>query len=300
MQQYLYQIRPKRTQMLIDGGTPEESALVGQHFTYLQQLSASGTVLLAGRTLNTDESSFGIVIFEAESDETAQAVVDADPAVKGGVFSAELFPTELRSHRSLHEIHPNARSHHSLSFSTSSNRRANQLIMLLRRGEKMNSRQRQLTRFERLLENFAATRLGGWLFVNVFPHIDRPLMKLSGGRLNTGFGQPIGIVSNIGARSGLKRETPLLCTPDGDNWLIVASKAGAEKHPAWYYNLKANPEVTLFLRRKTYPCIAEEVTGEERADAWAKVVDFYRGYGIYQERAGEREIPIFRLVQVAT
>ena len=63
MDQFLYRIRPNRTAMLSDGGTLDENALVGQHFNYLQRLNAEGVVLLAGRTLTTDEHSFGIVIF---------------------------------------------------------------------------------------------------------------------------------------------------------------------------------------------------------------------------------------------
>ena len=89
--QFLYRIQPTRLAMLIEA-TPEESALVGQHFDYLQALLRRGVLILAGRTLNTDGSGFGIVIFNAESEEAARALVDDDPAVKGGVFSAELFP----------------------------------------------------------------------------------------------------------------------------------------------------------------------------------------------------------------
>ena len=92
MKQYLYRIQPARPEMLSEGATPQEDEIVGQHFAYLQSLTTSGTVILAGRTLTTDANSFGIIIFKAESDEAAQAIVDADPAVKAGVFKAALFP----------------------------------------------------------------------------------------------------------------------------------------------------------------------------------------------------------------
>ncbi len=91
MQQYLYRIQPTRPAMLIEA-TPRESELVSQHFKRLKSLMEQGIVILAGRTLNTDATTFGIVIFNAESDEAAHAIVDSDPAVAGGVFSAELFP----------------------------------------------------------------------------------------------------------------------------------------------------------------------------------------------------------------
>ena len=92
MNQYLYRIQPTRPAMLSEGPTPEEAAAVGAHFGYLQDLVDTGKVLMAGRTLTTDERSFGIVVFEASSEEAAQALVEADPAVKAEVMRAELFP----------------------------------------------------------------------------------------------------------------------------------------------------------------------------------------------------------------
>ncbi|MCP4545284.1 MAG: hypothetical protein GY835_02320 [bacterium] len=90
--QYIYRIKPTRSDMLETGPTEREAALVGEHFEYLQRLTATGTVLLAGRTQNDDSTSFGIVIFRAESDTAAQQVFDDDPAVAGGVFAGELHP----------------------------------------------------------------------------------------------------------------------------------------------------------------------------------------------------------------
>ena len=95
MQQFLYRIQPTRPGMLADGPTAQEAETVGQHFAYLQQLVEDGTVLMAGRTLNTDESSFGIVVFVAESRARAGEIVDADPAVRQGVMRAELFPYRI-------------------------------------------------------------------------------------------------------------------------------------------------------------------------------------------------------------
>lgn len=90
--QYLYRIRPARPAMLTEGPTPEEEAIVGAHFTYLRGLTERGVVILAGRTLNSDERSFGIVVFNAEDDDAAGQIVRDDPAVRGGVMTAELFP----------------------------------------------------------------------------------------------------------------------------------------------------------------------------------------------------------------
>ena len=92
---FLYRIQPTRPEMLTEGPTPQEEQRVGEHFRFLQQLTAEGVVLLAGRTLNTDPSSFGIVIFRAESEEAALRILNEDPAVAAGVFRGELYPYGL-------------------------------------------------------------------------------------------------------------------------------------------------------------------------------------------------------------
>ncbi len=94
-QQYLYLIQPTRMAMLTDGPTPQEDETVSRHFDYLKALTERGTVILAGRTLNTDESGFGIVIFKAESEDAARAIMSNDPAVQAGVMRARLFPYRI-------------------------------------------------------------------------------------------------------------------------------------------------------------------------------------------------------------
>ena len=89
---YLYKIQPVRPGMLTEGSTESESRTVSEHFDYLKDLTEKGTVMLAGRTQNKDYSSFGIVIFKAESEEKAREIMNNDPAVKNRVFRAELFP----------------------------------------------------------------------------------------------------------------------------------------------------------------------------------------------------------------
>ena len=93
--QYLYRIQPTRPTMLTEGPTAEEATIVSEHFDYLKGLTERGIVILAGRTLNTDESSFGIVIFNAETEDEAQAIVRDDPAVRGGVMAATTFPYRI-------------------------------------------------------------------------------------------------------------------------------------------------------------------------------------------------------------
>ncbi len=92
---YLYRIQPTRLEMLTHGPTTEEAEIVAQHFSYLQQLTEQGVVVLAGRTLNTDERSFGVVIFRADSEEAARKVMEQDPAVYRQVMRAELYPYRI-------------------------------------------------------------------------------------------------------------------------------------------------------------------------------------------------------------
>lgn len=92
MPQFIYRIKPTRADMLMTGPTDTEAAIVGQHFEYLKKLTDKGVVLMAGRTLSEDENTFGIVIFEAESDMVAKNTMLNDPAVAQGVMSAELWP----------------------------------------------------------------------------------------------------------------------------------------------------------------------------------------------------------------
>lgn len=78
--------------MLATGPTPKEDVLIGKHFEYLKELTAKGTVLMAGRTLTTDAGSFGIVIYLAEDENTARSIFSEDPAVKAGVFAGDFYP----------------------------------------------------------------------------------------------------------------------------------------------------------------------------------------------------------------
>ena len=92
MSQFLYRIQPTRPEMLSEGPTEAETAITMEHFNYLKDLTNQGVVLLAGRTLNTDESSFGIIVFQADSEAEAAAIVAGDPGVAKGLMKAELFP----------------------------------------------------------------------------------------------------------------------------------------------------------------------------------------------------------------
>ena len=92
---YLYKIQSTRADLLAKGSTSNEDAILTEHFSYLSDLTTKGIVLLAGRTLNSDTSSFGIVILKAANENIARAIMLADPAVSRGVMRAELFPFRI-------------------------------------------------------------------------------------------------------------------------------------------------------------------------------------------------------------
>lgn len=90
--QFLYVLRAKRLQMLTEGPSPEEAEILAAHGQYLDSLADSGTAILYGRTQNLDETTFGLVIFRADSEQAAGAIMEDDPGVKGGLMTAQLFP----------------------------------------------------------------------------------------------------------------------------------------------------------------------------------------------------------------
>jgi F420H(2)-dependent quinone reductase len=119
------------------------------------------------------------------------------------------------------------------------------------------------------------------------------IYRATGGRIGhtiPGVGPHL-LLEHVGAKSGKRRVTPLLYTKDGDDLVIVASKGGHPKHPAWYHNLKANPDVEIQVgteRRKVHAHVADD---EERKELWPKVVAQYGGYAGYQKRT-DRKIPL--------
>ncbi len=149
--------------------------------------------------------------------------------------------------------------------------------------------------FHQGLENFAKSKPGSWYYLHIAPPVDRVLMKVSGGRLNANFGFPVLVLHNKGAKSGIVRETPLLYAMDGDNVIVVASKAGSPKNPGWYHNLKSHPEVEVHRKGKVEQRRAREAVGEEYDRLWAVVNHGYAGYETYQGRAGARKIPLIVL-----
>jgi deazaflavin-dependent oxidoreductase (nitroreductase family) len=120
------------------------------------------------------------------------------------------------------------------------------------------------------------------------------LYRRTGGRLGhtlPGVPGKMLLLDHVGAKSGVKRTSPLLYVEDGANLVIVGSKGGFPKHPAWFHNLQANPDTTVQIGSEVRPVHARIATVEERPRLWAKAVAAYHGYEDYQART-DREIPL--------
>ena len=102
------------------------------------------------------------------------------------------------------------------------------------------------------------------------------------------------LLDHVGAKSGKARTTPLVYIEDGDAFVIVASKGGHPKHPAWFHNLRANPDTTIQVGSRKIPVTARVATDVERDRLWPAVVRAYSGYEGYQRRTG-RKIPLVML-----
>lgn len=119
------------------------------------------------------------------------------------------------------------------------------------------------------------------------------IYRATGGRIGHRLpgGPPNLLLDHVGARSGTKRTTPLTYLEDGADVVIVASKGGYPKNPAWFHNLVANPDTTVQIGREHRAVHARVATPDERARLWPRVIETYSGYAGYQEKT-EREIPL--------
>ncbi|MQC18679.1 MAG: nitroreductase family deazaflavin-dependent oxidoreductase [Chloroflexi bacterium] len=100
------------------------------------------------------------------------------------------------------------------------------------------------------------------------------------------------LLHTTGAKSGEERINPLMLQDLGDGWAVFASKGGATTHPDWYYNVRANPDLTIELGTETIPVRAHIAEGEEREQIWTKQKTTVPTFAKYEETAGDREIPV--------
>ncbi len=116
--------------------------------------------------------------------------------------------------------------------------------------------------------------------------------RANGGQVTGRFaGAPLLLLTTTGAKSGEQRTIPLVHSTDGDDIVIIASYAGSPKHPAWFLNIRANPEVTIELPDSTFTATARIPEGEERERIFAQQAAKMPQFNEYQQKT-TRQIPV--------
>ncbi|MEH6584306.1 MAG: nitroreductase family deazaflavin-dependent oxidoreductase, partial [Halioglobus sp.] len=131
------------------------------------------------------------------------------------------------------------------------------------------------------------------LLKRIVPPLDKFLLRFSRGWVSTAM-QSIAMIECTGAKSGLKREIVTLCMADGKDILLVGSNWGLDRHPAWLINLRAYPIAKVTFRGYRGPMRARELSGDERAEAWARLIVVNPQYARYQTWT-DRVLPVVRL-----
>ena len=150
----------------------------------------------------------------------------------------------------------------------------------------------------RFVASIVSSRLGASFFRKTMHRIDRPLLRLTKGRLSFASAYPVLLLTTTGAKSGKPRTVPLLYLEVSDGIAVIGTRIGSTSHPGWYHNLRARPEATAEIKgeRRTYT--AREAEGDERAEIWERAARMYSGYERYDARAG-RKIPVMVLTPAA-
>lgn len=122
------------------------------------------------------------------------------------------------------------------------------------------------------------------------------ILRLSGGRVGAKVsGMPVVVLTTNGRKTGKPRATPLTAIEHDGHTYVIASKGGDDRHPAWYLNLVATPQVSVQRNGKTESMVARVLSPEEREEVWPVVTRTYKGYAAYEKKT-ERQIPVVELV----
>lgn len=148
--------------------------------------------------------------------------------------------------------------------------------------------------FSRAYAAFANTWLGRFLSIHVAWKVDPYLMRITRGHFGMDLMIPTALLETRGAKSGALRRNVVIYFHDGDRVTIIASKLGLDKHPAWFHNLKANPDVTLGRVPMRATLVSDEA---ERRRLWALADRVFAPYATYRREAAmvNRAIPIVQL-----
>jgi deazaflavin-dependent oxidoreductase (nitroreductase family) len=148
--------------------------------------------------------------------------------------------------------------------------------------------------FARAYSALAASRAARFISRHLNWKLDPLLLRLTGGRLASTLVFPTAVLETRGARTGALRRNAIIYFHDGDRLTLVASNAGASRHPAWYHNLRACPDVTLAGIPMTASTVEDE---SERARLWALADNVFPAFARYRKDAAERDrtTPIVQL-----
>ena len=156
----------------------------------------------------------------------------------------------------------------------------------------------EANRLQRLVWKVSSSRPGAWLFAKTLHHIDRLVLRLTRERVTVPgllAGLPVVTLAATGARTGQRREVPLVGVPSGDQIAVIGTRFGQPRTPAWYFNLRANPRAEVAYRGRTVPVVAREADGDEREAIWSQGCQIYAGYQAYARRIDHRQIHIMVL-----
>src|SRR3954454_11787296 len=168
--------------------------------------------------------------------------------------------------------------------------------------DELGYRLRSPNRFQRVVQRFASTRPGAWLFSKVLRHLDDAVVRMTRGRTSAPevlAGLPVLDVTTTGRRSGLRRTSHLIAVPVGDTLALLGTNFGQPSTPAWVLNLEADPRATVTYRRRTSEVTARAANDDEQAAVLARSAGVYGGYVAYQQRITGRRLRIFVLDPVA-
>lgn len=147
--------------------------------------------------------------------------------------------------------------------------------------------------YKRAITPVALSSLGQWYLKGPAPGLDRRLFRWTRGRLTSVPGIPFLMLTSVGAKNGRRRLNPLGYFSDGERVITMASNYGGAKHPAWYHNVRANPEVTLTAGGREGRYRAEVTGGAERDRLWELAKGYLEAYEMYEGMtAGVREVPV--------
>ncbi len=163
----------------------------------------------------------------------------------------------------------------------------------------MEARRGEPNLFRKLARDLSATAPVSWLLSRTLHRVDELVFRLTDGKhtlSNLVTGLPVIMLTTTGARSGKARTVPVLGLPDGDRVVVIASGyAQGSRRPAWYHNLRANPEARATVHGVAHRVRAYEAEGDERDRLWRKGLEVYPGFADYQQRVAEPHIPVMVL-----